>query len=561
MLTKIKYYSVLILFLASCKTSNRNEFSSEVNAISQKSWSAFAESSAYKGGGAGGSEYSGFYSAHNLRGNEVVENIVLGSNHPSNFSSVAVLRDGLDSFRARVQSLKAAKESIRIQTLIFTADESGLMIADLLKKKFAEFRAKFKKEYIQAGFGPLEADNKAYRKAQSRVKIVVDQVSNLDYRGGNFVETRNMLFDLKASGIEVRGYENLLGGISREICVRDILCLNKRSHEKLWVIDAESPNNIAIVGGLNIANEYFRADPKNPKMYWWDQDVVIKGSVVEDMAKAFDKNFNEEERKGDILKQFFDAFLSVKWSIVRTVADEIGAHFTPKPKNEFAETYLRQALPMAARLDFSPVNIRFFLNRPKLKETYIEQLYMKSIQEAQKEILINNAYFIPSIAMVNALRDAAKRGVNVKIMVNSPETNDLPEITYLGRLSYIDLLKVNLENNTRGRLEIYEWTGNSPQDSQKEGTNHAKFAVFDRDLSIVGSYNLDPRSRNLNSESVVAYQNLKLAQQLASSYIQLTKKTNLINKYSTDVIMQFLNPTNPEYIKSLKRAKWLRDLL
>ena len=66
---------------------------------------------------------------------------------------------------------------------------------------------------------------------------------------------------------------------------------NKRYHEKMWIIDGETDHAVAVVGGLNIANEYFRIDPQNPSRYWRDQDVIVKDDVVKDMVATFERNF------------------------------------------------------------------------------------------------------------------------------------------------------------------------------------------------------------------------------------------------------------------------------
>jgi len=66
---------------------------------------------------------------------------------------------------------------------------------------------------------------------------------------------------------------------------------NKRHHEKMWIIDGETDHGVAVVGGLNIANEYFRIDPQNPSRYWRDQDVIVKGDVIKDMVATFERNF------------------------------------------------------------------------------------------------------------------------------------------------------------------------------------------------------------------------------------------------------------------------------
>ncbi|HEY5937857.1 MAG TPA: phospholipase D-like domain-containing protein, partial [Kofleriaceae bacterium] len=177
---------------------------------------------------------------------------------------VAILTGGEDSFAARMQLLAGARKTIRIQALIFTGDESGLRIAEVLKQK------------KQAGVD---------------VKVIVDGVNNPS------LQTQWMYFDLKQHGIEVEGYEALGLQLVNEIPLPlatphyDPGLANKRYHEKLWIVDAGTPEALAVMGGLNIANEYFRVDPSNISRYWRDQDVAVRGAVLADLTVTFDRNY------------------------------------------------------------------------------------------------------------------------------------------------------------------------------------------------------------------------------------------------------------------------------
>jgi phosphatidylserine/phosphatidylglycerophosphate/cardiolipin synthase-like enzyme len=126
-----------------------------------------------------------------------------------------------------------------------------------------------------------------------------------------------------------------------------------------------------------------------------------------------------------------------------------------------------------------------------LGESYIQQAYRKLIDHAEREIIICNAYLIPSADLVDAIKDAVIRGVRVIILTNSPETNDLPELTMVGRSYYKNMLSINEEERAKSRggsVQIWEWHGwRYDQAHQTEGTIHAKYAVFDRRYSLVGS--------------------------------------------------------------------------
>ncbi len=411
---------------------------------------------------------------------------------PAKANRIAILRNGDDAFAARVRSLEQADTSIRIQALIFSGDESGLYIAELLKRK------------KQAGLD---------------VRVIVDAFSNPS------LQTQRLYFDLKQWGIEVEGYEAMLLQWLNEIPIPFLMPhydpgrLDKRFHEKMWIVDGETDHGVAITGGLNVGNEYFRIDPKHPGGYWRDQDVIAKGAVVKDMTEAFDRNFRyftQIKKSRGILNT------NLYWSATRGLLDKTGRfafHYDTRPR------LVARVKELAARRiqpDYHPARARFFQSRPRFRESYIEQAYLQLIHAAKKEVLIANAYFVPSVPIIDALSDAARRCVRITLISNSPGTNDLPEITLVGRGYYKTLLAVNQEprvqrcGHRHAGLRIFEWVGHTPDGkAPREGTMHSKYAVFDRRISLVGSFNLDPRSARLNSESALVFESPMLARQLA----------------------------------------------
>jgi phosphatidylserine/phosphatidylglycerophosphate/cardiolipin synthase-like enzyme len=410
---------------------------------------------------------------------------------------VAVLGGGEDSFAVRMKSLKRAKASIRIQALLFKGDESGLRIAEILKQKKAE---------------GLD------------VRVIVDAFSN------PWLQTQWMFFDLKQHGIEVEGYEALALHWLNELPIPTLVPHadagdpNRRYHEKMWIIDGGTEEGVAVVGGLNVGNEYFRVDPSDPDAYWRDQDVVVTGEIVTDLVAAFDRNFDYfvgiKKAKGILNTNLY-------WDATREVLDRTGkvpVHYKTDPALVARVAALEAGAP---RLDYRPARCRFLQSRPRFKETYIEQAYLKLVERARKEVLIANAYFVPTPAMRRALEDAAKRCVSVKVISNSPQTNDLPEISLVGRGFYETLLAVNdsppvAACQAQGAgLRIYEWVGQAPEEKERrQGTMHSKYVVVDGVRSLVGSYNLDPRSEKLNSESALVFEEPALSAQLRDAFLE-----------------------------------------
>jgi phosphatidylserine/phosphatidylglycerophosphate/cardiolipin synthase-like enzyme len=199
------------------------------------------------------------------------------------------------------------------------------------------------------------------------------------------------------------------------------------------------------------------------------------------------------------------------------------------------------------QLGFLPSRCRFLHSRPRAGENFILEAYLKLIAAAREELLIANAYFVPNPLLRAALRDAASRCVAVTLVTNSPQTNDLPEISLVGRGHYRELLEFNGVAAEAGcarpdaGVRIWEWTGVSADPgAPRYGTMHSKFAVIDRRIALVGSYNLDPRSARLNSETAIVIDNPELASTLARSIVE--QDLRFSRRVSTEDAADFERP-------------------
>ena len=112
----------------------------------------------------------------------------------------------------------------------------------------------------------------------------------------------------------------------------------------------------------------------------------------------------------------------------------------------------------------------------------IERHYLKMLANARREVIIANAYFFPGYRLLHAMRNAARRGVRVKLIVQGEP--DMPIVTVGARLLYHYLVK--------GGVQIYEY---------RRRPLHGKVAVMDDHWATVGSSNLDPLSLSLNLEA------------------------------------------------------------
>jgi cardiolipin synthase len=278
---------------------------------------------------------------------------------------------------------------------------------------------------------------------------------------------------MKQAGVDVRAY-------GEKWKVWDI---NDRWHEKNLIVDGQT----AVLGGMNIADEYAlggsgkmvlsRGGGKDGKgtEAWRDTDVKLEGPAVRDSMNAFLRNWNE-----------------------------VGAPISEADK---AKLY-----PPLVPKEGGP-SVRVVQHNPEVKgiEEASTRLYKTAIETATKSITIENAYFLPPPEIRKALIDAAKRGVDVKVMTNSREANDMGFVSDAARHFYDDLMKAG--------VKIYEKHG---------GTLHSKTATFDGDFSIVGSVNMNGRSKNTDAEIAMAVTDPKTAKSLEERFAGGLKETKQI---------------------------------
>ena len=398
---------------------------------------------------------------------------------------VKLLPAGQDAFALKYYLTENSESSIKLQTYILYSDPVSKKLVRILKEKQEQG---VKVEFI--------AD--CYTKYITKDQILYAQMERM--------------------GLDLLGYEPLyFTGSENPNLLIDINDLNMRFHEKYWIFDSQA----AIIGGTNISQEYAAYNNK-PRLMWRDQDVLLYGEVVRDIERAFDENMlyfsQKRENRPDLFNpQFYREQCCRKKKSGGIVAKEQAA----------AKENPRL---MVGELTDDDVLVRFIHQRPRLQETYIHQAYIHLINTAQKRILIENSYILLDDSQFQALTDAARRGVQITIVTNSETTNDVFGLAPLSRYEYLPLIEAG--------IKIYEWQGIVPG----HGSLHSKYAVFDDEVSVVGSYNLDPRSTFLNSEDIVVMRSRKVAEELTryteqidipqSRLITMTQARKWHNPYS-----------------------------
>ena len=257
---------------------------------------------------------------------------------------------------------------------------------------------------------------------------------------------------------------------------------------------------MTIVGGRNIAEEYFELDQD---VIFDDYEVLAVGPVVTEVSAGFDLFWNSE------LAVPIEAFgISVdaagldEWRAqLRTEAEQGGDGIYAQAVNSQVLLDIREGRtePLVARAELvTDTPEKLVVSTQDTEAATLVREMTARLGDARSEIIIITPYFIPGKNGIDSLRELEQRGVRVVIVTNSlASTNHVPvHSAYAGYRA--DVLRTGAELfelraiHTGGETE---W-GHSPA----MVTLHSKVVAIDRETIFVGSLNFDPRSIRINSE-------------------------------------------------------------
>jgi len=262
-----------------------------------------------------------------------------------------------------------------------------------------------------------------------------------DSRGG--FRTPDPFFQrLRDAGIQVLAFNPV-----NPLKARKSWNLAHPDHRKILIVDGK----VVFTGGINISEVYSSSPSgkgrlsgvnqgKKSPIPWRDTDVQIEGPVVAEFQKLFLETWQSQKGPKLPVRKYFPDLKAEGKTLVRAVASSPGE---------------------SNRLTFV--------------------LYVAAITFSERSLHVTNAYFVPDAETVNALRDAARRGVDVKLLL--PGNTDTSLTLSAGRYYYSELLKSG--------VKLYE---------RRDVLLHAKTAVIDNVWSTVGSTNMDFWSFSSNDE-------------------------------------------------------------
>lgn len=398
-------------------------------------------------------------------------------------SGFRLLGNGLDAFVARAAGAQVAERSIDVQYYLYHDDLTGRLLTDQLVKA---------------------ADRGV------RVRVLLDDM-DLDGRDAGVLAINGH------ANIEVRIVNPFQRGRARLAqFIGRFGSVTRRMHNKAFIVD----NQLAILGGRNIGDEYFDADPA---MGFKDLDVLAIGSVVAETSAAFDLYWNSEiaYAVADVISEPLTETDALR------LREKLKDFAAARHDSAYLEALRSSPLADALRSDalvFEPGEGRVLYDHPdKLiadrarEDLHLSRQIRPYVDGIQRELTVISPYFVPGRMGTDRLIALARSGVRVRVLTNSLASTDVFAV-YAGYARYRNEL-------LRGGVELYELNQRStgargPMGSGLGGSTraslHAKTFVLDRSTVFIGSLNLDPRSWVENTEIGVAIESPRLASSMAA---------------------------------------------
>jgi len=393
-------------------------------------------------------------------------------------SGFLLLGNGLDAFVARALLAQVAERSIDAQYYLYHDDLTGRLLTDqLIKAADRGVRVRLLVDDMDLGGRDLGA-------------AVLDNHPNMEVRLFN-------PFSRKTSRISQ--LLTRLGSVTR------------RMHNKSFNVD----NQAAILGGRNIGDEYFEADPD---LAFADLDVLAVAPVARQVSASFDRFWNSElaypatvlrgepptpqeiTDMGQMLKDYVKQQEDSAYLQALRDSNLAGMIRRDRVRYHWGKAEVIYDQPEKVLHDFSETEFHL---APKLKP------YLDGIRD---ELIIFSPYFVPGKKGTAFLSQLAERGVRVRILTNSLASTDVG-IVHAGYAKYRKaLLRAGVElyelNKKLSRKERKEKKGKS---GSSKASLHAKSFVFDRKQVFIGSLNLDPRAVYHNTEIGVMLASAEIA--------------------------------------------------
>lgn len=396
---------------------------------------------------------------------------------------------GSQSLVARLALVRLAQKTVDLQYYAIAHDvTSNLMMEALIKASNRGVRVR------------LLIDSFTVSNMQDAL-IAFDGVPNIEIRVFNPLTTQSQSPLSKAQSL-----------------LTDLGHANKRMHNKALIAD----NQMAIMGGRNLSDEYFDADAD---FEFKDIDVLTAGPITDALSKSFDEYWNDRNAfpVQTVYKPDKDAKKTTE------LRAELQHNWDKQLKNPERRKQLVSPLQeiindpdlklIWAKSELAADDPLKIVRPTSINESKPLKEMVSLVDDATKEFIVISAYFVPKDRGVEWFSDLVKRGVDVRILTNSLASTDVVAV----HSGYAPYRKELLRNG----VELYEMipVGQKRSRQRLVGSSqppraglHSKAYVIDGRTAIIGSFNLDPRSVKLNTEMAIIIHSVELSKQLKKMF-------------------------------------------
>lgn len=376
-----------------------------------------------------------------------------------------LLNEGPDALDWRLRAIDSARSNIDLQTFLWHFDLAGGLVLDHLVQA------------ADRGVRVRVLIDDTFLASEDAMLLALAQHPNIKYRVFN-------PFKRRADSMVTRQLLNLA----------EFGRLDHRMHNKSMVVD----NQVAIVGGRNLADEYFGL---HGEANFRDLELLMGGRIVTRISEEFDDYWNDhwsvpiemlshEQASPEQLAHARQ--LRVDYQAIHK--EEPAATMITRWRDLIAGADLGEAILFADKPpDDNPDN-------PAEAPVQVAEELISLFDAAREEIVIVSAYLIPTPHLEGAVERALGRGVRVRMLTNSIGSNNhlTAHSAYRNHIGTLlehgsELYEVRVDADERERYML------TPV-GRKVLALHAKGLIIDRDKVFIGSANLDPRSLRINTE-------------------------------------------------------------
>ena len=450
--------------------------------------------------------------------------------HPQS-TGVYVLERGEDALLARAWFGDNARASIDIQYFIWSADNVGELASAAL------LRAAERGVKVRVIVDDLLID------APDKVLLALAHHPNIDIR----------IYNPRHS-VGTRLPKRMLN------IATDFRGANQRMHDKTFAVDGK----VAITGGRNMADEYFDFDHA---YNFRDRDALLVGGVVSEVHASFERFWASPLSVP--VEELFDGYGLMKKNVkvdsreVQDVYRELDRYAADDANFSPAIRATIQAIPqnfpeLARQLQWT--SARFLSDTPGKNDSRFSlqgggrttAALAAVLRSAQKEVLIESPYLVLSAPALQEFEQLRARGVRVRICTNSLASTDNLQAFSGYRNQRARLLRLGIEiheyrPDPAVRMQVMQRFAQTQKEAPVFAL-HAKTMVVDDAVVFIGTYNLDPRSENLNTEAGVVIDDAAVADGVARNIL-----TDMRTENSWDAAKD-----NPDQYASLAKRNKVR---